>query len=66
MKGLSELFSGCNNLKYINLGNIKLIKLVEYEKIFNGLPENVNLIIDYKLYEIIKNQIHYNWNVSKI
>ena len=43
---MTQMFYKCINLEYINLKKFKEIKLITYNKIFVGVPENIVICID--------------------
>ena len=43
---ICRTFHECINLEYINLSKLKEILLVDYDDIFVGVPENIDIFID--------------------
>ena len=62
-----NMFKGCKNLKKINLKNFrkKPVSVYYYAyDIFEGVPENGELIINSNFYESIKSQIPKTWTIN--
>ena len=63
---MNYMFSGCKNLKYINLNNFREIANLTFESIFDDVPENIVFCINENktLYSLLSQKVCSNLDCS--